>query len=324
MGVQGVPDPHAECHDRAHSIHGRLIAMMHSRLTVLKYIGEVLWILSEATWILLIPQVCIPTSFLAFVFILAAAALDRLTGRVEVWFPSALQALWLFWNFIWMLDEVFWDEPDQQTPWNLTPMLGTNEKQYKSVQNYCRIGFFLAPVLWIAAILQELLRNDVEVLWRTTGMDQSKSACSKSSVQELICHAGYIAMWSSTDGFWASGYFWAATVTSAVTFLMIFASTVDDCSRMTDHMDRTDVVWMLWTLSNYTWMILELVFKDWLPCRFLATLICLQSLTLLAFSWSQSRDREEAEAMRHKAGHDHWPDGLNASLTKHDKLISAG
>ena len=26
-------------------------------------------------------------------------------------------------------------------------------------------------------------------------MDQSKSACSKSSVQELICHAGYIAMW---------------------------------------------------------------------------------------------------------------------------------
>ena len=37
--------------------------------------------------------------------------------------------------------------------------------------------------------------HSCQVLWRTTGMERSKSACSKSSVQELICHCGYIAMW---------------------------------------------------------------------------------------------------------------------------------
>ena len=48
--------------------------------------------MSEAGALSAASKVCIPTSFLAFVFILAAAALDRLSGRVEVWFPSALQA----------------------------------------------------------------------------------------------------------------------------------------------------------------------------------------------------------------------------------------
>ncbi|CAE7217199.1 COMT [Symbiodinium pilosum] len=297
--------------DVHHSISGQLAVIMYRRLTVMKYIGELLWILSEAGWILLIPQVCIPASFLAFVFIFAAAALDCLTGRMEVWIPSALQALWLFWNFVWMLDEVFWDEPDQQTPWALTPMLGKDEKLYKAVQEYCKIGFFLAPVLWMAAILLRLAQSGHE-------------ARSKSSVQELICHAGYIAMWSSTDGFWACGYFWPATVTSVVTLIMIAASTVDDCSRMTDHMDRTDVVWMLWTLSNYTWILLELSFKDWLPCRYLATMICLQSLALLAVSWPQFRLREEEEDVNGEPGSAQWPDELAASLRKADSLLHVG
>lgn len=32
--------------------------------------------------------------------------------------------------------EVFWDEPDQQTPWAQTPMFGTHEKRYAVIQEY--------------------------------------------------------------------------------------------------------------------------------------------------------------------------------------------
>ena len=55
-------------------------------------------------------------------------------------FKGLGEAFWLFWNSIWMLDEVFWDEPDEQTPWKQTPLFGTHEKRYGAVQDYCPLG----------------------------------------------------------------------------------------------------------------------------------------------------------------------------------------
>lgn len=82
-------------------------------------------------------------------------------------------------------------------------------------------------MLWLAATLLEVFR----------GLKAARSCsthCWKSNVRELLCHAGYIAMWclgegalaalldafrserSSTDGFWACGYLWSATASVVV------------------------------------------------------------------------------------------------------------
>eukprot|EP00913_Durusdinium_trenchii_P014203 g13329.t1 len=61
----------------------------HRRLITIKYMGEAMWILSEATWILLLPQVCMPTSFLALVFISWAAALDFRESTSKAWLKLA-------------------------------------------------------------------------------------------------------------------------------------------------------------------------------------------------------------------------------------------
>lgn len=278
----------------------------HRRLIIIKYIGEGMWILSEATWILLIPQVCIPSSFLALVLISAAAALDfKESTQLGVWFPSAMQAFWLFWNSVWMLDEVFWDEPDQQTPWAQTPMFGTHEKRYAVIQEYCKKGFFLAPALWLAAVLLEVLRGIKARMY--------SRHCWQSNVRELLCHSGYIAMWSSTDGFWACGYLWAANASVVVTILMILASTVEQSSDgLSLQADQSDGVWILWTLSNLTWIYLELYFKDLVIVRYLASPVCFASLLLLAMSWEHFQQREEHEATA--------CDDLASALNKQDAL----
>lgn len=141
-----------------------------------------------------------------------------------------------------MLDEVFWDEPDQQTPWAQTPMFGTHEKRYAVIQEYCKKGFFLAPALWLAAVLLEVLRGIKARMY--------SRHCWQSNVRELLCHSGYIAMWSSTDGFWACGYLWAANASVVVTILMILASTVEQSSDgLSLQADRSDGVWILWTVQ---------------------------------------------------------------------------
>lgn len=281
----------------------------HRRLITIKYMGEAMWILSEATWILLLPQVCMPTSFLALVFISWAAALDfRESKQPGVWFPSAMQAFWLFWNMIWMLDEVFWDEPDEQTPWAQTPLFGENEKRYAAVQEYCKKFFFLAPLLWISAVLYQLFKG---ISIKAT---KSRSTyCWRSNVRELLWHSGYIAMWSSTDGFWACGYLWSATASAVVTILMILASTVEQTSNgIIIQADRTDVVWILWTLANLMWIYLELFFKDSIMMRYLASLVCFVSLFLLSVSWDRFEEREKHEAAS--------CDDLAVALNQHDAL----
>lgn len=111
-----------------------------------QFSGEFLWITSEAFWILLIPQVAFPTAAAAFLCICKSTALDfKASRRLEWWFPQFMQGLWLLVNFIWMAEELLWDEPDKQTPWKLTPIAGKNEGRYKWIQDYCIAGFFSRP-----------------------------------------------------------------------------------------------------------------------------------------------------------------------------------
>ena len=55
---------------------------------------------------------------------------------------------------------------------------------------------------------------------------------------------------SATDGFWACGYLWSATASVVLTILMILASTLEQSEGAVYlRADRTDLVWILWTLE---------------------------------------------------------------------------
>lgn len=283
----------------------------YTRSAWVQFTGELFWILSEITWILLLPEAAIPAGTLALFFVAWSAGLDFKASRhLEWWCPAALQAFWLLVNNIWMMDEVLWDDPDEQTPWAQTPMIREDEKLYNVINGYCALGFSLTPVLWILAVLLCMVSLDEAT--------RQPRLCWTPRARGLFWQAGHTAMWSAMDSFWSQKMVWLSMASCIATIAMILANAAAETGRPLSSafrcLDRTDAVWILWTLSNAFWILLELVYKDRLIVRYLAAAVGLASLLLLSCCWEQfkQRMRQRVESL--------FASDLTAKLCDHDSL----
>lgn len=256
-------------------------------LRVLEFVGEICWILSEVTWILLIPQACLPLGFLAFMFLGAVATRTCTSARLcelEQWLPSTIQAHWLLTNFCWMLAETLWDSPDRPTPWDLTPMVRNEDSIFDRAQWYCVVSFLAPPALWALALAALAIRG-----WKQHG----RSQLSLRPARALFFQAGYLASWALIDAVWAANLFWLSMLSCVVTIGLIIGNASWETEMGLRGVDRTDIVWVLWTLSNLLWIVMELKADEDLLMRYLAAFLGTAALALLLCSRRQARARAD-------------------------------
>lgn len=251
----------------------------HRRYLIAQYIGEICWIFSEVTWILLIPVACIPSGFLALICLSYLAQKDfsnSHSGQLDLWIPSFMQMIWLLVNCVWMTSEVLWDAPDQQTPWAQTSILAENDDLYAAIEVYCITGFFLPPAIWFLAT--------------------SYLAMFKRNLQQarlLFFFGGPVAMWALMDAVWALGWVWASVVACVLTVCFIFCCSNEETRMGCRGIDRSDILWIVWTGSNQLWILTELVFDDSLPWRYAAAALGVIALLMLFGSYEQVKARLE-------------------------------
>lgn len=247
------------------------------------YYGEICWILSEVTWVLLVPHVCLPAGALACAFIGSAAIITARVGSrddVAQSFSLFFQLCWLLINFVWMLDEVLWDAPERPTPWNLTPIAAEKPDLHTTVELLCAGAFCSLFVGFLCVILFFCLCGN---RW---GLPSAKG---------MLIETGYMSTWALMDGLWAFGTTsWLALASALVTVVLIPFSSYAETDLGLRGLDRTDVVWVLWTVSNFLWIWTEQVADDSLSCRFLAAGVGVASLLVLLVSFNQMQVRNEA------------------------------
>eukprot|EP00928_Gymnodinium_smaydae_P089966 TRINITY_DN73830_c0_g1_i1.p1 TRINITY_DN73830_c0_g1~~TRINITY_DN73830_c0_g1_i1.p1 ORF type:complete len:314 (-),score=52.03 TRINITY_DN73830_c0_g1_i1:293-1195(-) len=265
------------------------------RSITIQYVGELCWILSETTWTLLYPPLCIPFGAGAFIFLLWSAILDiQCSERFEWWFPPVLQVLWLITNLVWMMDELLVDSPDQQTPWALTPLTGReDDDMYEYVQSYCILGFYAVPVLWLLAIA---LVSRPSWMLIEDGDPCCRDSARKHPARVLFTQAGHIAMWALLDGLWASEFFWSSIAVAVMTIVMFIVGAAAETKLGLRGIDRTDMVWIVWTLSNMVWVACELAYDDDLQLRYAAGILGFVALFVLLVSYEQVKSRTRLRA----------------------------
>lgn len=292
----------------------------------LSFMGEVSWVGYEVFWILLVPWPSLLLSAVACLAIVGQALLEAWSAgwaMPEEWLHDVLQAWWLVFSAAWALAEVFWDSPDNQTPWNLTPMLEENDEMYQKLNSICVMGFFAGPAVWLLTILGFLLSHLVSKRTGTssTGSDTSAGAFAVHRARRrgglflawtIFHRCAYVVCWSLMDALWAAGWGWSSEFFALLTFPAIVLAAYVETGQGLRGLDRTDLVLFLWTLSNFFWILGELFFEDDLNIRYLAAVVgALATLTLASsFRYVQRRlglrkrrDRvlAEAEPNQHSA-----------------------
>jgi len=245
------------------------------------YFGEVCWVVSEVFWILLVPLLCVPFGALASLSVAFVSIVDVCTGQGTFANSLALmfQTVWLLINFVWMLEEVLWDSPDEQTPWKLTPMRPEDESLYNQIQSYCAVGFFAVPATWVVVMLGACFLSK---RWRR---DDSHP------VRMIFFSSGYLATWALMDALWAFGLLWSSLFSCVVTVFLILATGSEETGLGLRGVDRTDFVWILWTISNFFWIACE-QFDGNLEGRYVAAGFGSASVMLLLCSFEQVRARQ--------------------------------
>lgn len=98
-------------------------------------------------------------------------------------------------------------------------------------------------------------------------------------------------MWSATDGLWALSEVKAVLVFTMLTIMFLQFNAAFDTGLGIRSVDRTDMVWIVWTSSNLSWILTELTFHDSLQSRYFSAALGFCSLAILVFSFDQFKAR---------------------------------
>jgi len=240
------------------------------------FFGEVCWIVSEVFWILLVPFICVPAVLFAFFsFLFVAILLSCSKGPLaDDAVPVLMQVCWLGVNVVWEIADMVVDSPEQPTPWNLTPIFHDDDILYDTISFSCAVGFCCLPMVWCFLVLLYCC-SILSVKW----------------TRAMVFQAGYISCWSLMDGLWALELLWPALAACAATVGLILIAAAEETGLGLCGVDRTDVVWILWSLSNACWMWCELAESDDFTWRLVAAGAGVASLLVLLNSYGQTELR---------------------------------
>eukprot|EP00450_Noctiluca_scintillans_P036800 CAMPEP_0194542978 /NCGR_PEP_ID=MMETSP0253-20130528/84979_1 /TAXON_ID=2966 /ORGANISM="Noctiluca scintillans" /LENGTH=103 /DNA_ID=CAMNT_0039389681 /DNA_START=201 /DNA_END=512 /DNA_ORIENTATION=- len=100
------------------------------------------------------------------------------------------------------------------------------------------------------------------------------------------------------DGLWAFELLWPALAACAATVGLILITAAEETGLGLCGVDRTDVVWILWSVSNACWMWCELAEGDDFTWRLVAAGAGGASLLVLLNSYRQTELRNSGGSCR--------------------------
>mmetsp|Transcript_36896 Transcript_36896/g.90432 ORF Transcript_36896/g.90432 Transcript_36896/m.90432 type:complete len:279 (+) Transcript_36896:33-869(+) len=250
----------------------------------LQFVGYFFWLSKEIGWMLLVPVIAIPAG-MAAVICICTAAFHRSRSPPERFLPLGMEAVWISANFVWMVAELLYDTPEQQTPWAMTPMLKPDEARYSRAVWVAQVGFVAVVVGWFA----------------TTGYCwvAYRGSASRVAYEAVVSAAlsGSIAFWAMKDLFWSTGHLFPAVGCDVVAVVFLLSSGAHESGEGVAGLSRVDGIWTMWSLSNFTWILCELAFHGNLWWRFASAAIAAAALALLVTSYSAMQDRSEKQGV---------------------------
>mmetsp|Transcript_63037 Transcript_63037/g.150197 ORF Transcript_63037/g.150197 Transcript_63037/m.150197 type:complete len:314 (-) Transcript_63037:77-1018(-) len=248
----------------------------------LTFAGDICWLLKEVGWLLLIPHISIPFGVLATVCITGGAAFHCFRPVEEI-LPEIVSAVWLAANFLWMLDDCFYDsrEGPEQTPWALTPILDPSDRKYSQLQSYAAAGFLAGPILFGAGVVFCIGRRLYD-----------PSPRNRHSLMNLVLGAS-VASWCLKDYYWTQEEVWPALASDVITiFLLILAAAVQSGHGLRG-VNRSDLAWLVWVSSSGVWIVAELLLDENMPARYSAAGLAGLAVSLNLASYRQVKERSQ-------------------------------
>lgn len=249
------------------------------------FFGDICWFLKDFSWVLLLPFASIPFGVLSM-SCSAFAVARRLGGPLDVLLPEVLSLVWLSSNFVWMVGDVFWDSPDQQTPWALTPVISDQDWTYSRVQAAATCGFLagasLFPIGLALSVALPPLRKG-RVFWR-------------------LLSSFHLASWCLKDYFWTLEMLTCGLLADLATVASLLLAASGETGAGFRGVGRADLSWILWVFSSGVWMLCELECEYDLTMRYVAAGLTFLAAGLMAFSYEQVRDRASAAREAAAAG----------------------
>jgi len=195
---------------------------------------------------------------------------------MEELIPELVTGIWSVSNFVWMLGDVLWSAPEQQTPWSATPFLKADDSLSGFTRLSATVGFLIGPAIFVIASLIMAARLGV------------------SSLATMAVHM-HIVSWSLKDCFWTLELLWPALLMDALTASGIMVSSAVSVGKMQFCIGWKDSGEMVWLASASVWTLCELAFQSALMARYFAAGLSIAALALTLASGPQKHVQATAK-----------------------------
>jgi len=273
----------------------------HERYTArLEAAGVFFWLLKDAGWCLLLPEVSFPAALAAICLETHALLFRWGTDTAVLRVHGVAVVLWLLGNSTWMVFELLFSPSTGQGrhfPWYSGPMVTESESLYNigCIWSSVLFGGALALLLgFYAQAAMELRRSSQAVQ-----MDNPQDAVEFDSdeQEELVFGLltpevyqwAFIGPWILKDVFWNMEWLTPALVCSAVVVVLII-----------DYLRRfrllLKVAELFWVAGNTIWIVGELGLKDaavWPRVAAASALLGGLAMSVVAFSLALLPDYED-------------------------------
>jgi len=239
------------------------------------YCAHVAWMVKEIGWVLLIPEISLPSGFIAALLVVFGLALHLRRRRFAANLCELVMGIWLCSNVLWMTSEVLFDDPDVKFPWHLVPVLeGDHEFTYDVLSSISAKGFFAAVLLYVVGLA---------VLFHPS--------CRERGVVGNTLLQCYLCSWCLKDYFWAEEEFWPAICTDLITVPMLLYNIHIETTLRGSHWRQ--FAWVSWSLANGVWIIGELKFPGVMEFNISAAILLLIALVLLVCGYDIYKETEQ-------------------------------
>mmetsp|Transcript_162194 Transcript_162194/g.515323 ORF Transcript_162194/g.515323 Transcript_162194/m.515323 type:complete len:838 (+) Transcript_162194:58-2571(+) len=270
------------------------------RLRLFCFLRDVSWMFQEASWMLLIPEFCLPLgACTVFCGLLAWKESCDLYKRFPICRSENLCHMagiaWLSANNLWMIGDCTVDEPGN-IPWRLAPMIAVDMFVYGIIKNIAGAGCLFGILVYLYGIA---IFGIVPRLCPAREPDKARRNC------RIMLLSTSTATRCLKDFLWSRGILRAALVVDCATAVALMV----EAKVEQGHFTPLTLARLMWVLSNAIWLLIELCQAE-LRFRLVAAGLVLVSGMLVTWNYVRNCEVDDDNTLTaavHDQAQDHEP-----------------